>query len=193
MSNSSLCPDCHCRQKVPGKYNCESCSNRKRVDDKRRRDKRRVDGTCGCGATAIPGTYRCQHCSKQNSTRCAKRRQNLSKLGLCNRCGKPKLPTIAICFDCWLTQMASSKYHKCDKSILEKLWIDQNGICPYLGEKLYPGETASLDHITPRDSGGSSNKLNLQWVHKKVNTAKSNLSHSEFISLCKQVVAYSEA
>jgi len=79
-------------------------------------------------------------------------------------------------------------------------WIKQGGICPYTGIKLTlpKGVTkrdnknsnlASLDRI---DSTKGYVKDNVQWVYKPIQTMKWNLTHNEFVSLCRKVVIHNE-
>ena len=48
-------------------------------------------------------------------------------------------------------------------------------------------QTASIDRI---DSNKGYSKDNIQWVHKKVNFMKGNLSEDEFISMCNIISTY---
>ncbi len=69
-------------------------------------------------------------------------------------------------------------------------YVKQNMVCPYTGVELYL-ETknsllrtpinASLDRI---DSKKHYTVDNIQWVLKKVNVIKNDLTHNEFIELC---------
>ena len=71
------------------------------------------------------------------------------------------------------------------------LFLKQDRRCALSGEPLVfcssargSGNTASLDRI---DSCLGYTETNIQWVHKEINTIKSNLSDSEFIQWCKKV------
>lgn len=70
------------------------------------------------------------------------------------------------------------------------LFKKQNGKCKLSGIKLkFPRTsrtlgTASLDRI---DSKKGYIRGNIQWVHKKINMMKYNLTNSEFKKLCKRV------
>ena len=74
----------------------------------------------------------------------------------------------------------------------------QKGKCAYTGVELilttkygrkYGLNTASLDRI---DSSRGYTIDNIQWVHKKINRIKSNLSEKEFIDWCKKVTDHYE-
>lgn len=73
-----------------------------------------------------------------------------------------------------------------------ELWERQQGKCALSGQTLtFQGNkrktqagTASLDRI---DSSKGYLHGNIQWVHKRINVMKSNLSDQDFILLCKLV------
>ena len=77
---------------------------------------------------------------------------------------------------------------------LWQLFLAQNRCCSLSGiEIFFPKAwgarsktqiTASLDRI---DSNKGYIKGNVQWVHKKINAMKMNMSDSEFINLCRKV------
>lgn len=88
---------------------------------------------------------------------------------------------------------ALSRNHKFDISLeyIENLFIKQNKKCVYTKLALTLPEThrdwsnnASLDRI---DSSKGYVKDNVQWVTKKINMMKRNLSDKEFIQLCELV------
>lgn len=76
---------------------------------------------------------------------------------------------------------------------IEYLWdvyIKQNRKCPYTGIELILSpkssdnrtpENASLDRI---DSSKGYVEGNVQWVFKRVNSMKNDMSHDEFVELC---------
>lgn len=61
--------------------------------------------------------------------------------------------------------------------------------CPYTGEKLYPGINTALDHKNPisRYPKQALNYKNFQWVSKRYNVAKNDLTDDEFMILCKKI------
>lgn len=72
---------------------------------------------------------------------------------------------------------------------LDDVFISQEGKCRYLGiplsfETSGTKGTASLDRI---DSKLGYTKDNIQWVHKDVNVIKWDLSHEEFVRICKTI------
>lgn len=75
------------------------------------------------------------------------------------------------------------------------MFLEQEGKCALTGDKLYfkssrldridsKEQTASLDRI---DSSKGYIEGNVQWVHKKINLIKMDLSQEEFIEMCKKV------
>lgn len=75
---------------------------------------------------------------------------------------------------------------------LYKILQKQNGICPYSGELLTFAnsekerkyQTASLDRI---DSSLGYVENNVQWVHKRVNSMKNDMSENEFIEFVVKI------
>lgn len=76
------------------------------------------------------------------------------------------------------------------KDLLEK--IGDNPVCYLTGRKidLLDGKSYHLDHIIPKDKGGSNTLDNCNIACKDANQAKGNLLHHEFILLCEEVLDY---
>jgi 5-methylcytosine-specific restriction endonuclease McrA len=72
-------------------------------------------------------------------------------------------------------------------SLLEK----QGYRCALTGRALTP-QTASIDHAVPMSRGGATEVGNLHVLHSDVNRAKGELTVAEFVSLCREVVAYQD-
>lgn len=80
------------------------------------------------------------------------------------------------------------------KEYITELYLEQNGKCaiskldiifaPTSKEHLQCGSTASLDRI---DSSKGYIIGNVQWVHKRINFMKSDMTQSEFVAFCKAV------
>lgn len=75
---------------------------------------------------------------------------------------------------------------------LENLIIQQNYKCAISGINIELSknphiQTASLDRI---DSSKGYRKDNIQWVHKKINLMKMNLSQEEFINYCREITNF---
>lgn len=73
---------------------------------------------------------------------------------------------------------------------LISIWRKQRGRCALSGRKL--DRTAHVDHRLPVSRGGSNELDNLQFLSPEVNIAKSNLTDSEFIKLCMDVVKFNK-
>lgn len=54
-------------------------------------------------------------------------------------------------------------------------------------------ETASLDHLVPVRSGGEHRIENTQILHRDVNRAKTTMTNDEFVQLCREIVAHTNA
>jgi hypothetical protein len=63
--------------------------------------------------------------------------------------------------------------------------------CAMTGRQLTP-QTAALDHIVPIRCGGRHVIENTQVLHKDVNRAKGSLTNEEFITLCREVVTWTD-
>jgi hypothetical protein len=98
-----------------------------------------------------------------------------------------------------VTGMYFAKIKKCaekrnipfeiNREELDFLFQKQDGRCRYTKMELVFESsgckgTASLDRI---DSSLGYTKDNVQWVHKDVNTIKWDLSHDQFVKLCKTI------
>lgn len=61
--------------------------------------------------------------------------------------------------------------------------------CALSGKKLTP-DTAELDHILPRSNGGTNAIINLQWLDKRINRMKGQMTQEEFIECCRLVTEW---
>ncbi len=78
---------------------------------------------------------------------------------------------------------------------MEQAWnvfVSQDGICALSGRKLTFGTrkrawqmTASLDRI---DSSRGYEMDNIQWIHKRLQFMKNNLTDDEFVGWCRDIV-----
>lgn len=148
-------------------------------------------------------THYCVRCSEPkediNSSACEKckaslksyqqnRRDNLRTNGKCIVCTKDCDTTIDRCVTCIL-KAAAARWLE-DRSRWQELldlFNKQNGKCAYTGADLVIWENAELDHIIPRTRGGTNTIDNLQWTDGKINFAKSNMTHDEFVEMCRIV------
>lgn len=73
-------------------------------------------------------------------------------------------------------------------ALLAALWEEQAGRCAVTGDTLVPGYNASLDHIIPKSKGGTNERGNLRWVLLSINRMKWDMSHEDFLLMCRRVV-----
>lgn len=66
-------------------------------------------------------------------------------------------------------------------------WVSQDGKCRYSGRNLTHGIDASLDRI---DNLQGYILGNIQWVHKNINSMKSDMAEETFLELCREVTTY---
>lgn len=83
-----------------------------------------------------------------------------------------------------------------DANYLLELFERQDGCCAYTGRKMlveagkgHRADGISVDRI---DSAKGYTKDNVQLVCFVVNMAKQKMSHSEFITMCRDVSGYSQ-
>lgn len=98
------------------------------------------------------------------------------------------------CVTGWPTRQARQLPIASEKISAKRLYrlLELQGFkCAVTGRDLTP-ETASLDHKVPLSQGGSNLMDNVQIVHWDVNKAKGTMTMSEFLALCKEVVAFAD-
>lgn len=184
-----ICPTCGAKSKWPS-GRCNRCENRvRRVKERQRK------GLCSkCGEREPSEGYaECLPCRQRYREQRDRRFQARLKNGRCTWCGGPNAIVHHVqqsfCCKCWFKQQAA-RYHISYK-LLSVLWAEQRGLCAYSGEPMTLGgqlaRSASIDHKTPRSRGGTNAKSNLQWVSRKMNLMKNNLTHAEFVELCSRV------
>jgi len=74
-------------------------------------------------------------------------------------------------------------------------WENQKGFCRYSGiplklvskDSAWSKSTASIDRI---NSSKGYEIGNIQWVHKRINTMKNDMSEAEFLEWCEQICNY---
>ena len=140
---------------------------------------------CGNPNDNIDDKTKCKNCTIKESAAYRKRREVFKLSNMCYKCHKnsPMNDYISMCKQCWFKQMSYASTKSREHSIdIENLFIRQNYKCIYTGEELIPGKNASIDHIIPKSKGGNNDISNLQWVSKKINNAKRDMTHEEFVN-----------
>lgn len=143
--------------------------------------------------------YKCKNCSKIT----ARKNANISITSSCPKCGY----TLEYINRVSETQIniirKSAASRKIDFELtseyLTKLILEQEFICPLSGLEITlpknPKQrgayayTASLDRI---DSSKGYIEGNVQWLHKKINVMKFNLSQEDFINFCRIITEHQE-
>ena len=65
--------------------------------------------------------------------------------------------------------------------------------CPYTGDKLIPRSNCNLDHKVATSKGGAVYDINnLQFVSRRYNQAKHDMTDQEFYDFCKLIILYSQ-
>ena len=68
--------------------------------------------------------------------------------------------------------------------------VDRQGYRCYLSGRLLEPETASADHMLPTSRGGTHAIDNICVVDRDINRAKGTQTISEFVAMCREVVAW---
>ncbi len=159
----------------------QSLYNQKRFDT----------GLCrGCGKPNENGHFSCPDCRKRQSEREKTTKQSRIAAGLCPRCGETALPDSQLCRRCYFYKVATETLKDARKALpIAALFDEQHERCVYTDELLILGVNASIDHKTPQCRGGGHNIENLQWVTKRINSNKFNLTHDEFVAECSSIAA----
>ncbi len=84
-----------------------------------------------------------------------------------------------------------TNYGGISQASIREMLERQNFRCALTGKPLTP-ETAEVDHILPVSRGGTHTIDNLQILHKSINRSKSTLDNEEFISMCREALAWRE-
>jgi hypothetical protein len=76
--------------------------------------------------------------------------------------------------------------------LLYKQLLDQP-TCPYTGDILVPRSNCNLDHKLATSKGGAVYDINnLQFVSRRYNQAKHDMTDQEFYDFCKLIILYSQ-
>lgn len=166
------------------------CSECVKERDRRRRIDH-PDRCKDCKRERASGRVRCHVCLERLRRKYHERIAN----GQCEVCGEPAITRI-FCREHWFKNIGRS--HSLTKrngglGMIAQLWEEQQGRCAVTGDILTPGVDASLDHIIPVSRGGPSTKTNLRWVLLEINHCKWDLTHEEFVQVCRKVIAATDS
>ncbi len=186
-----LCPKCGGKRDRETKA-CSACAKLHNERTKRSKEKRWTRGLCqDCPNKRCPDSPRCIKCkSKVNRSTKALTAKRKAK-NKCRWCGGPRLKgckarTCAFCYFKSASLRCSGDFSL--EHDLRNLFFGQNAKCAYTGIEIKLGQNASVDHKTPPTRGGSKiDPENLHWVDLRINWMKRDLTHYEFLSLCKKV------
>lgn len=179
------CPVCGGKIEIAG--HCKICWDNKKTNNKNLRKIKKENGICyTCSNSIVEGHSHCESCLDKIRIRTQEKRQERIEKKLCRRCGKNSICHMSTrCKICFLKELSYSHFGNrqfCD--FLQKIFDEQNGVCPYTGFKLDLGVNASLDHKIPTSRGGTNDFNNLQWVYMNgffdVNRMKMDMTDEEF-------------
>lgn len=143
--------------------------------------------TSGCQKAGGSGGW-CPSCrARRNASNKRNYHERIAR-GQCPCCSNSAEVGI-FCFSHWLKNVGTSHGlgNKRGIALLRALWQEQQGRCAVTGAVLHPGSTASLDHVVPKSRGGSNEKSNLRWVLLRINQCKWDMTHEEFVLMCRTV------
>lgn len=187
------CKKCRTNPAAKDRQFCSACLEVARNKANERVAMLRKSGTCiACGKSpAATNSIRCNECTVHRRKKKHARLASRFKLGMCRDCSEPRLENCKCCKRCSIKRVARNTLGNVKlTNAIERLFDQQNGICPYTGDKLIFGKTASLDHKIPRHAGGSHDVSNLQWVRLDVNIIKNAHSEANFLRIIGDVASY---
>lgn len=201
--NAGLCICCG-KKRDTSFFTCSFCRKKQYQKTKECDQKRREEGKCHVRTCENPRLNDCKFCEKHRLLDLNTRKERFFKLmenDLCTSCGSEKYMNhfknrntkTKHCQVCYLKLLSVTYLGKADKwkellNLLEK----QNCLCPYTGDKLILGESASIDHVLSKSKYPEKQKdiNNLVWVSRIVNRMKHNYTHREFMNLIEKIYNY---
>ena len=179
-----FCPDCGGSLVASS---CLACRASATASAQRSAMTRIQQGLCRqCGACNTNNGPRCPACLQKSRDAYHAR----AAQGECVICRKHAVAG-AFCLHHWFKNIGSSHGFNVKNggiALLKQLWDEQEGRCAVTGRALVPGNGASLDHVVPTSKGGTNEKSNLRWVLWEINRAKSDMTHEQFVAMCREVV-----
>lgn len=187
-----LCPGCLKCTPQPGYKVCDDCRIVRNLAKKKQRERKKKIGICvGCTNKALEGKVYCKNCSNKYTKLSKKRRARKKIEGECLDCPADRAPELTRCTTCVFKRIAKAHLGSAQRwKDLEVMFANQQEICPFMGEVIRLGFTATIDHRVASSKGGNSELSNLHWTHFLANNAKGNLSEGQFLSLVKIIYEY---
>jgi 5-methylcytosine-specific restriction endonuclease McrA len=179
-----LCPGCGGPFVASG---CATCRTSATVSAQRSAKTRIQQGLCRqCGNPNTNSGPRCPTCLQKSRDAYHAR----AARGECVICCERAIAG-AFCLHHWFKNIGSSHGFNAKNggiALLRAIWEEQHGLCAVTNRPMTPGSGASLDHIVPTSKGGTNERSNLRWVLWEVNRAKSDMTHEQFVAMCREVV-----
>lgn len=190
--SQGLCTFCG-RRPLHNKTMCLICLEVKR------NSKARIiaEGRCTvCGGVNNSSAQICSKCSSAKKQGCKALIDCRTRDGDCVVCGTSDnvvpstLDSRPHCESCIFKRTAHSATGVWGLGpAIAELFESQDRRCAYTGRVLVLGANASLDHKKPRAKHPEcrADIGNLQWVDRQINSMKHDLSHDDFLALCREV------
>lgn len=164
--------------------------------------RRKAQGVCSqCGQLPlIDGRQYCLECKTKQIRTITNTREDRISHGLCAVCGcNTAMPDPTgrkwYCTTCYLKNVANIQLGSAQHwtTLREKL-EQQGGRCPYTGERLVLGVNASVDHVLPvsRFPERRTDPRNVEWVTRRINSMKGNMTEQEFLNLLSSILRHRE-
>lgn len=190
-AESNLCISC--RDPITTGTLCERCRIRSRKNAVLRSQMWKQQSKCTkCGSDRDSELSKCASCRQLASESYLRSKKRNDDLGICVDCGKQSaIQGNRRCIACYVKRVAGKRTGDISRQQeLQKLFEQQQGVCPYTGLILSLGVNADLDHKVPVSKGGTNAIENLQWVHKMANTMKWHYGEEEFLNMVETIASH---
>lgn len=194
---NSCCTKCGISVEKLGRVRCDKCNSKlatykrdKKYVEKRKQTyyERKAAGVCVLCSAVTNGTIACQACRDKTKKVYRKRQSD----GRCGSCGDTLPPRFErkTCHTCSVKHLWAKYSGSVTgwEALIEKL-RKQEYKCTYTGELLVLGKNASIDHVLPRSRYPemAGDPENIQWVTRRVNRLKGEMTHAEFMELVERI------
>lgn len=177
---------------------CQNCGAIKPVDDFFRQSTNPSGHAqwCKVCATASAREWQSRNKERVRSLQRQRQKQRLAE-GMCEHCRSARLPNHSLnCEKHYLAHIAKKALGRATLADIAalKAQLEKQGFkCPYTGEHLILGLNAHLDHKFPvsRFPHLRGDLSNLEWVTRRANLAKGDMTKMEFLAFCRTVIDHS--